>query len=98
MPDLRRQLRRVARPIRAGESRGERSIRVRTGEDVVFVRRGRAGPLTVDALPALVEEERGVAVPGVELRQSVGDELPVRVVPRSGADPIAGVRRLVAVG
>ena len=36
-------------------------VGVRPGEDVVLDRARRAGPLAVDSLPALVDEDRGVA-------------------------------------
>src|SRR5688572_15148644 len=49
------------RPVGAGQSGRERAVGVGAGHDVVLVRRRRSGPLYVDPLAALVDEDRRVA-------------------------------------
>jgi hypothetical protein len=55
--------------------------------------RRRAGPLTVDALAAFVDEHRRIASARVQLGEIVGDDHAVDVRPRAAADPVAGVGR-----
>ena len=58
----------------------------------------RAGPLAVDPLPALVEEQGRVTRACMQLGEIVGDDRHVGVVPRTGPDSVARVRRLIAIG
>ena len=58
----------------------------------------RAGPLAVDALPALVEEQISVTRTRMQLGDVVGDENEAGVVPRASADPIPRVCQLIGVG
>ena len=46
---------------------GNGPVGVRARQDIVLDRTRRSGPLTVDPLPALIEEQRGIARAGVEL-------------------------------
>jgi hypothetical protein len=63
----------------------------------VFNRTWRTAPLSVDALTTLVEEHGRVAGSRVELGKVVRDEDEIDVVPGSGTDAIARVRRLIVV-
>jgi hypothetical protein len=63
----------------------------------VFNRRRGACPLPVDPLPAFVNEHTGVTGAGVKFGDSVGDGHAVGVKPRSRADPVPRVYRLVPV-
>jgi hypothetical protein len=88
---------RIGRPIAAGCSGEYGAVGVRACENVVLDRSGRIGPLAVDTLTALVDEDGGIAGPGVELGQVGGNHRAGSVVPRPGPDATARVGRLVAV-
>ena len=57
----------------------------------------RAGPLPVDALTALVQEQARVTGARMELRDGRRDRRAVGVEPGSVANPVPRVRRLVAL-
>src|SRR5262249_5517687 len=95
--DLGGNARRVRGPVIAREADHQRAVGVRAGEDVVLDRRRRSGPLTVDPLTVLVEEDGGVAFARVQRREAGRDYGAVDVDPGPAADPIARVRRPAAV-
>ena len=64
----------------------------------MLIGRRRSGPLSVDPLPALVDEHGGIASAPVQFGEAVRDEHAARVVPRAIADAIARVRGLIAIG
>src|SRR5690606_17956700 len=90
----------AARPVAAGAILGTgegRPVRLRTGEDVVAI--GGVAP-TVDHL-ALLRQGRLLAdrVGPMQLLQVLGDDLALRVLPRSLADAITRIdRRRTACG
>src|SRR5262245_45296364 len=67
--NLRHEARGARRPVAAGEAGHQHPVGGGSGEHVVFDRRGRSCPLTVDPLASLVEEEGSVARSRVELRE-----------------------------
>ena len=84
-------------PVAAGESCHQRAVGERSREDVVLDGRRRSGPLTVDPLPAFVDEHRRVASARVQFVDVCRHRDACCVDPWSGADTRARIRRVVAV-
>jgi len=97
MSDLRRERGRGRRPVRARLPGDQRAVGVRSGERVMLDRRRRSGPLPVDSLAAFIDEHRRIAFPRVKLGERVRDHDLVRISPRTRADAVARVGRLIAV-
>src|SRR5262249_59214308 len=95
--DLRSDGRGRRGPITAREARQERTVGIRSRQDVVLDWRRRTSPLAIDTLSAFVDEHRGVTGPRMELSHRVRHDDVVRIAPGSGTDPIASVRRLIAI-
>ena len=97
VPDLCGNISGGRRPVCASQSGGECAVRVRAGEHVVFDRRWGSGPLSVDTLTALIEEDGGVTGTSVEFGDDVGDGHAICVEPWTVTNPVSCVGRLISV-
>ena len=85
------------RPAIAGLSGHDRPFGRRAGQDVVLGGLGRPGVIARNGLAALIDKQDRVPSARVKVGEILPDHEAVGVEPGAGADPAAGIRRIIVI-